>query len=188
VIGCGGEPAPKPPAPIGAGSMRHESMRWLPPNDDWVFAYTTTNVIDGNKGMLVLRLQRRGDDRADLIGPRHTEHLHYRQDGIFRESSGTFLLRTPAVEGVSWPGGPNATLKVAKAGVTVTVEAGTFSRCVEVADERTAPIKGVITTTFCPDVGMVLIETKGAGPGGDPPIHERVELKSHGKAVDIGAK
>ena len=47
--------------------------------------------------------------------------------------------------------------------------------------------QGTVTMTFCAEVGLVRIETEGAGPGGSPPIHERVELRSYGKAVDINA-
>lgn len=185
--GCGGVAPPMAKEPIGAGSMRFESMRWLPPVGDTVFSYRTENVVEKTTGVMTLRLRRRGDDRAVLVGPRRSEELRYQADGIYREGAGAFLLRTPATAGLTWPGGPGASMRVAKVGVAAKVAAGAFERCIEVVDARSGPVRGEIVTTYCPDVGMVLIETRGAGPGGEE-IHERVELTGYGEAIDLGAK
>jgi hypothetical protein len=69
-------------------------------------------------------------------------------------------------------------------GLRVAVAAGTFEGCIEVLEERSVPVPSTITTTFCPDVGIVRIETAAE----EPPIHERVELRSFGRAIDLSAK
>jgi hypothetical protein len=142
------------------------------------------DLVGKTQGVFMLKTRRYGTDHLELIGPRRTERLAYRPDGIVREVEGTYLLKTPVQEGQTWPLGPSASARIGKVGVSVKVEAGEFDRCAEVVEQRTGAVRGTITTTFCPDVGMVLIETKGES--GDTQIHERVELRSFGKAIDIG--
>jgi hypothetical protein len=184
--GCGGSPTSAPPTTApAAASIDVEAARWLPAKDDTVFAYDTRDLVSGTTGVFMLRARRAGDARLDLIGPKRTEHLIYKPEGILREREGTYLLRTPVKEGTSWPGGPNATMRIGRVGISVKVAAGEFDRCAEVIEDRTGAVRGTITTTFCADVGIVTIETLGEGDGAQ--IHERVELKSFAPAIDIGA-
>lgn len=186
LIGCAEAKPAVATSPVGQGAMRFESMRFLPPTRETVFAYKTEDLVTGARGVMMLRLLPRGEAAAELVSPSKTEPLQYSAEGIFRVRSGTFLLRTPIVEGTRWPGGPNASMHISRADVRASVEAGSFEHCAEVTDERQGPVQGTIVTTFCPDVGMVLIETRGAGAEQD--IHERVELKSYGEPVDIMTK
>lgn len=187
VAGCGGGGA-KPGAKAGPDApsepIRVEAARWLPGENDTVFAYKTEDLVAKTKGVFMLKVRRIGADRVDLIGPKRTEHLVYKADGIVREMEATYLLRTPVQTGLTWPGGPNASNKIGRTGFAVKVEAGEFDRCIEVIETRTGGIQGTITTTFCADVGIVSIETRGQS--GDAEVHERVELRSFQKAVDLG--
>lgn len=158
-------------------------MRWLPPGSDVVYAYRTENLIDKTSGVMSLRLRNGTDDSVELHTGQRSELLRYQPTGILRERTGALLLRTPPEVGLRWPSGPNASTSVARVGVRVVCEAGTFEGCVDVVEERSAPVHGAITTTFCPDVGIVRIETLAD----EPLIHERVELRSFGKPIDLSA-
>jgi hypothetical protein len=59
---------------------------------------------------------------------------------------------------------------------------------VVVVEERSGTsVRGKISTTFCLDVGIVSIETEGEGGDNAESIHELVELRSFGPAVNLGA-
>ena len=163
-----------------------EPSRWLPAENDTVFAFKTEDLITKKTGVFMLKVRRTGANRVDLIGPKRTEHLTYSDAGITRDAEGTFLLKTPVAEGTAWPGGPNASFRVGRVGFAKKVEAGDFDRCAEVVETRGGALRGTITTTFCAGVGIVSMETEGGLADGSAKVHERAELRSFTKAVDIG--
>ncbi len=179
--GCSSAPAAAPAAAKVSYSL--PAMRWLPPADDAVYAYRTENMVEGGAGVLNLRFRKLGDDTVELTSPGRTETLRYTASGIVRERTGNLLLRLPIEPGSSWPAGPGSSAHFGRTDVAVTCEAGSFKGCVEVVEERKTPVPGSITTTFCPDVGIVRIETRAD----EPPVHEKVELRSFGKPIDINA-
>lgn len=187
-VACGpsGEAPPPKTAPPPA-MVAVEGARWLPADEGMVYAYKTSDLVSGTTGVLMLRTRRISPTSFDLVGPRHTEHLEYRDNGIVRMTEGTYLLRTPVTEGTTWPGGPNASVRIGKVGMSMKLAAGEFDRCVEVVEQRTGAVRATITTTFCADVGIVRMETQGASSDGAKTAHEVIELTSFGKAVDIGA-
>jgi hypothetical protein len=60
--------------------------------------------------------------------------------------------------------------------------AGAFEGCIETLEERRGAPSLRITTTLCPDVGIVLLVAQ-SGSG-----RERAELKSYGAGVSVGAE
>jgi hypothetical protein len=159
-------------------------MRWVPPTDDVVYAYRTENRIEGTSGVLMMRVRRVGEDQIDLVSPGRTEPLRYTDQGLMRSRTGMFLLRTPLTPGARWPSGLGANSRVGRLDLSIKTEAGAFESCIEVIEERLSPVRGTITTTYCPEVGMVRVETHAD----EPAIDERLELRSFGKPVDIMAK
>jgi hypothetical protein len=182
LAGCKSEA--KPAATPAGLAYEMNSMRWLPPGDDIVYAYKTEDLVTRNTGVMSLRLRHAMGDTVDLVTSQFSETLRYQDNGILRERTGTLLLKTPPEPGTKWISGPRVTARVVRAGLRVAVEAGTFEGCIEVLEERPVPVPSTITTTFCPDVGIVLIETLAK----EPPIRERVELRSFGKAIDLSPK
>jgi hypothetical protein len=182
LVGC--TPEAKPAAAPAAPAYRVASMRWLPPGEDVVYAYKTEDLVGGTAGVMSLRLKHPVGDAVELVTPQRSETLRYQENGIFRERTGTLLLKTPPEQGARWPSGPGVSARIARVGLRVAVAAGTFEGCIEVLEERSVPVPSTITTTFCPDVGIVRIETAAE----EPPIHERVELRSFGRAIDLSAK
>ena len=186
ILGCGG--ASTPNAARGpARAPLPPIARYLPVEDGTVYAYRAEDWVEKSSGILVLRVRRRAGGGADLIGGVHPQHLRFEAEGIRREPSGFFLLRAPLVVGNEWSGGPGARVRIARIEQTVRVPAGSFAHCVEIEEERSGGASGNvgnIRTTFCPDVGIVSMESQGTGPAGAL-IHERYELRSFGKAVDL---
>ncbi|MCU0655862.1 MAG: hypothetical protein MUF64_11440 [Polyangiaceae bacterium] len=176
--GCSTSPPPSAPA---KPSYKIDSMRWLPPGNEVVYAYKTEDLIARSTGILSLRLRNPTADSIELVTPQRSETLRYQPSGILRERTGSLMLRTPPEVGARWPSGPGLSARIARVDLRVSVEAGSFEGCMEVLEERTVPFPGAITTTYCPDVGIVRIETVAE----EPPIHERVELRSFGQAIDL---
>ncbi|MCC6647935.1 MAG: hypothetical protein IT374_20505 [Polyangiaceae bacterium] len=197
LVGCGGGGA-RPATPPAAATpidpaLPPEAARWLPAEDDAVLAFDTEDLVAKTRGVMMLRVRRVGGGRVELVGPKRVERLQLSPSGLMREAEGTYLLRLPVVVGATWPAGPNASLSLARAGVSIKVKAGEFDGCVETVERRTGAVQGTLTTTLCPNVGIVRIETKGEAsasaraPGAAPvEIHEVVELRSFQRAIDLG--
>lgn len=194
LVACGGaeRPASSPaPAPAVDPAVPAEAARWFPVEDDVVLAFDTEDRVAGTRGVMMLRVRRVGGGRVELAGPKRTERLQLSSAGILREAEGTYLLRLPITEGATWPAGPNASMSLARTRLSIKVKAGEFDGCVETVERRVGAVSGTLTTTFCPNVGIVRIETKGEaaarGKEAAPTeIHEIVELRSFQKAVDLG--
>lgn len=179
--GCAPEVAPVPPS--ASPTYRIASMRWLPPGEDIVYAYKTEDIVAKSSGVMMLRLQHPAGDSIELVTPQRSETLRYQDNGILRDRTGTLLLKVPPKLGDRWPAGPGVSAKVVRDNAQITVEAGSFDGCVEILEERHVPVSGTVTTTFCPNVGIVRMETYSE----EPLIRERVELRSFGKAFDLSA-
>ncbi len=193
LVACGGPGPAAPPSPATAvdPAIPAEAARWFPAEDDVVLAFDTEDRVTGGRGVMMLRVRRVGGGRVELVGPRRTERLQLTAAGIMRDAEGSYLLRLPVTVGATWPAGPNASLSVARAGLSIKVKAGEFDGCVETVERRVGAVSGTLTTTFCPNVGIVKIETKGEasarGKEAAPTeIHEVVELRSFQRAIDLG--
>ena len=198
-VGCAPEKAPVAPAPTTPAvdtSLPAEAARWFPLEDDVVLAFDTEDLVAKTRGVFMLRVRRVGGGRIELAGPKRTERLTLSTAGIMREAEGSYLLKLPITPGATWPAGPNASLGMGRTNLSVKVKAGEFDGCVETVERRAGAVSGTLTTTFCPNVGIVRIETKGEGntrakgPQGAESapveIHEIVELRSFQKAIDLG--
>jgi hypothetical protein len=156
--------------------------RYLPLQTDTVFSYETERESSGERGLLVLRVNRPRPDMAELIGPK-TERLDFRVDAIDYASGGT-LLKAPLAVGATWRGRVG-TVRVASTDKAISVPAGKFAGCIETVEQ--APAAGAtITTVFCPEVGIVSIDAQGSIDGEID--RETARLRYFGPAVDLGAE
>lgn len=89
------------------------------------------------------------------------ELLRYarRDDGWFRPARGSYLLRGPVAVGTEWESGPGVVARIAAVEQTVETPAGRFARCV-VVQERGAPSGQQVDTTYCPEVGPAIVESR----------------------------
>lgn len=187
LAGCASSEAP-PVVPAPPPAEPSEVARYMPLEDNHVYAYRTEDKVRGSSGALMLRVRRRAIGGAELLGGARTQRVLIDANGVRREPEGHYMLRTPIEVGTAWRNGPGANARITAVDRTVKVPAGSFHRCVVVVEERSgASVRGKISTTFCLDVGIVSIETEGEGGDNAESIHELVELRSFGPAVNLGA-
>jgi hypothetical protein len=185
-IACGA-PAKAPSAP-SAGAKAPESAvsRFLPLVDGNQWAYEAEEDGTGNKGVFVTRARALSVARFSLVTGQRSRVVEVRADGIARSDTGTYLLRTPLAAGAEWAGESGAMVRISAIDRIVDVPAGKFIGCLDTVEEQRgaggAPTRRV-TTTYCPDVGIVTLHAE-AWEGGRH-VGERAVLRSFGKPVTL---
>ncbi len=81
-----------------------------------------------------------------------------RPEGIFRPNHEVWLLKRPIREGSTWPSTGGMTATVSSTTATVETDAGTFRGCVRV-EETGGEMERTVRTTYCPQVGPVMLES-----------------------------
>jgi hypothetical protein len=110
------------------------------------------------------------------------QRLELTAEGIM-QATGGYLLKGPLSKGAHWKG-QTGDVSVSAMDKSVTVPAGTFQGCVETLEHaRLQDAEKKITTVFCPDVGITVLEVQGI-VNGEYGL-ERASLKSFGPKVDI---
>jgi hypothetical protein len=110
------------------------------------------------------------------------QRLALESDGV-RLVTGGWLLKAPLTPGARFKG-QFGEVEVTSVTASVQVPAGKFTGCVQTV-EQSATAQRKVTTVFCPDVGITLLEVEGTL--GEDYAHERAELRSHGPRVDLDA-
>jgi hypothetical protein len=182
-VACSSAAQPAPSVPASQPQRTVPAERFFPLKDDTIYAFDTQNEETGEKGLLVMSVTRPRAERADLTVGGRIQRLELRPDGIAIVTGG-YILKTPLKAGVTWKGQfGQVTLTAVDA--MAEVPAGHFVGCVQTVEEavsRTASKK--VTSTFCPDVGLVSLDVEAVGDEGL--AHERAVLRSFGKPVDLG--
>lgn len=80
-------------------------------------------------------------------------------DGIQRIDGGTYLLRAPVGPGSEWPASLDTQARVTAVGQLLQTPAGNFEDCV-VVTESGGDSGRKVTTTYCPGVGPVRVESE----------------------------
>jgi hypothetical protein len=89
--------------------------------------------------------------------------------------------------GDRWPGSGGASVEVTKVDTKVTVEAGAFEGCVETTETFRGDEPRVVVTTYCPEVGPVLLEIHETNPPpGEPAATVIARLKAFGPPIELG--
>ncbi|HHH28795.1 MAG TPA: hypothetical protein ENK57_10690 [Polyangiaceae bacterium] len=113
-----------------------------------VEATGNTRQIANNRGMNSHGQVTHGDPMGYEILP----------EGIQNAGSGTWILRAPIELGAEWPAMGGRTARVVDLDRAVEVYAGAYEHCVQV-EEAGGEDGRVVTTTYCPEVGPVVIES-----------------------------
>jgi hypothetical protein len=117
--------------------------------------------------------------------------LTYRvaKEAIYREPAHVPLLKFPVKLGDKWPGSKGSNVEVTKIDLKITVDAGTFEGCVETTERVGGDAAGILRTTFCPDVGPVIVEIHELNaPPGEMAAHLTGKLRAYGQPVTIPPK
>lgn len=158
-----------------------EALRYMPLEDGTVYAYDTSSD-SGERGVLMMQVSRPRKDRVDLrIGSR-IERLQMDGQGISYVDGG-FLLKAPLSRGAEWRS-RSGMVRVAELEISAHVPAGDFQSCIRTVEEiREAERAKVITSTYCPHVGLVSIDVVGDTENGRG--HEVAVLRSFGPRVEL---
>lgn len=160
---CGGGHVAQPSA---AADLSPQAL--YPLEKGWAWSYD----VDAGEGQTVLATARVLRSEAGSVAVQSgQEVLNYQlaPEGIAREH-GFFLLRAPITASAAWQSGPDTQARVAALGERVTTPAGSFESCVTVREDH--PGSGQqVTTTYCPGVGPVRIDSQMQVRGRTVSVH-----------------
>jgi hypothetical protein len=184
---CSGSPRVGPaPEPVSAKPPESAVSRFLPLVDGTQWAYDVEEDETSNKGIFVTRARAMAGARFSLITGQRSRIVEVRAEGITRIETGSYLLRAPLAAGAEWPGDGGGVVRVGATDRIVDVPAGKFIGCLDTIEEQrgtgTEPLRRV-TTTYCPDVGIVLLHAEAWEKGRH--VGERAVLRSFGKPVSL---
>lgn len=190
LLGCGSSPAAQsgPPGWVkGEGGKRGArsgtpAEHWFPLVEGQLFQYATT-TSDGTPGILAARVHRASDTVGELRMPAGTRRFQYDVAGLKtlnKDGVWVFVFQLPIDPGASWRGEHGGKMRWDGASLAVDVKAGHFEGCARVVEERGGDRPARFLTTFCPDVGVVLLEAMQGE------IIERAELSYFGEPLDLG--
>src|SRR5580692_1351730 len=137
--------------------------RFFPLVDGMVYNYATMNEV-GEEGMLIARVFRADPKHGELRFPKGTKQFEFAAEGIvLAGSEGGYVLKTPIAVGTSWRGEHGGQSRILKIDAAVDPPAGHYDGCVQTLEERGGDRPMKWATTFCPDVGVVLLEVATGG-------------------------
>ena len=177
-LACAACGDPKPPeVPVATKPASGSSVEtYFPLEEGKMYNYVTSE--NGETGMLVAKVHRTDPAHGELRLSNATKRFVFSPEGVAYDT-GVFILKGPVEVGKSWPGEHGGTTRVTTIDAAPKVLAGNYSSCVQTVEEGGRPQGSKYTSTYCPGVGMVLLEVSVAGGEG------RAELKSYGAPVKI---
>jgi hypothetical protein len=186
---CSGAPgAPtEPPAWLAAsnGKANYTSgtalERFFPLVDGMIYHYATENEM-GEPGLLIARAGRTSNSGGQLLFPTGSKRFEYAADGITVVVEGTpaYVLKQPLAVGATWRGEHGGTTRVLSTTAAVDVPQGHYDGCVQTLEERGGDRPVKYATTFCPGIGVVLLEAASGAS------LERASLKSYAAPIEVG--
>ena len=168
---CGATDGPRPTRPEPSlASPLSPVERYFPLEDGKVYRYDTK---DGDvTGMLVATVRRTDRAHGELRLSNGIKRFMISTEGV-SYVDGAFLLKAPLELGASWPGEHGGTTRVVATDVALMVPAGRYTSCIRTEEVGGRSPGARYETTFCPGVGIVLLEViDGASRG-------RAELRSY---------
>ena len=144
--------------------------RFFPLRDGEVYTY------DVGPTVLMVRVHRTDALHGETQLPTGQLRYTYGPEGLEVQSATSrgFVLKTPLAAGTTWRNPNGATVRIASLNAEVDTPAGHFSGCLEVSEERGGDRPSATLSTFCPDVGLVKLDTRGEGSA---------ILKTHGQPM-----
>lgn len=187
VAGCGPEPTATVPTtpPTGpAVSSGSPLERYFPLVEGNIYSYDVDTLSDHpSTGALSATVSRIGPTSGTFRIGATTRRIQYEPDGIVAtEPNGdrAYLLKAPLTEGTSWLGAGGGEIRIVNAHAAASVTAGQFVECIVTEEKRAGDFPKNVTTTYCPDVGLVELAIKAPGS------LQKASLKQFGPPVNIG--
>lgn len=168
-----------------AGPPATELEVLFPLVDGNLYHYRMESLGDGpsSGGVLMMKVRRKSQAEGELRKPAGTQRFQYTSDGIAtttRSGAPAFLVKLPMDRAVSWLGPHGGQTTWSELGVSVNALSGTYAGCHRTREEVRGDLPKIITTTLCPDVGIVSLRVEGGGGV------EQAELVYYGPPIDIG--
>ncbi len=180
LLGCSARTVESAQAPDESGAPQPSAAgvaRFLPLEHDTVFTYKAWIPESPVAERLILQVDRKSSERADLRSGNSIKRIEFLPDGA-RLLTGGYLLKTPLELGAEWTG-PAGLVRITAVNQPVQVPAGKFAGCLETSESGAQGSARSILTTYCPGVGIVRFSAD------DGEREERFELESFGPRVDI---
>ena len=155
--------------------------RYFPIVDGMIYHYVTENEM-GEVGLLIARAGRTSERAGQLHFPTGSKRFEYAPDGITVTVDGAavYVLKQPLAVGTTWRGEHGGTTRILSTAAAVDVPQGHFDGCVQTLEERGGDRPVRYATTFCPGVGVVLLEAASGVS------LERASLKSYDSPIEVG--
>jgi hypothetical protein len=155
--------------------------RYFPLVDGMIYHYVTENEM-GEAGLLIARASRTSESGGQLRFPTGSKRFEYVADGITVtvDGSAAYVLKQPLAAGASWRGEHGGTTRILSIAASVEVPQGHFDGCVQTLEERLGDHPVRYATTFCPGVGVVMLEAASGAS------LERASLKSYASPLEFG--
>jgi hypothetical protein len=144
---------PKPAEHRGA-------LHWYPLDPGAVWSYSLRDLRGGPSMLIVTRVVAVDDGHVVLSTGQTTSELRVTENAIVRAPSGAVLLRVPPRLGDKWPGADGANVEVTRVEARIVTEAGTYEGCAETAETFGGDEARVVRTTFCPEIGPVMLDAR----------------------------
>ncbi len=151
--------------------------QYFPLEEGRIYHYVTSE--NGETGMLVAKVHRTDAAHGELRLSNATKRFVYTPEGVAYDGGGAFILKAPLDVGATWPGEHGGTTRIVTVDASPKVPAGSYGSCIQTLEEGGRPPGSKYANTYCPGVGMVLLEIGVTGG------EARAELKSYGAPVKI---
>jgi hypothetical protein len=187
LVACGAAPG-APPAWLAPADGAKKDLasgtaleRYFPLVDGMIYHYVTENEM-GEPGLLITRAGRTSERGGQLHFPTGSKRFEYVADGItvLVDGSPVYVLKQPLAVGTTWRGEHGGTTRVLSITASVEVPQGHFEGCVQTLEERLGDQPVKYATTFCPGVGVVMLEAASGAS------LERASLKSYAAPIEVG--
>lgn len=176
IVACGSAGSPTAQSVSTKPASGSSAEQYFPLEEGRIYAYATAE--NGETGMLVAKVHRTDATHGELRLSNATKRFVFTPQGVAYDG-GAFILKSPLDVGATWPGEHGGTAKVVSIDASPKVIAGSYSSCIQTVEEGGRPEGSKYVTTYCPGVGMVLLEVHAAGG------EAKAELKSYGAPVKI---
>ena len=187
LVACGAAPG-TPPAWLAPADGAKKDLasgtaleRYFPLVDGMIYHYVTENEM-GEPGLLITRAGRTSERGGQLHFPTGSKRFEYVADGVtvLVDGNPTYVLKQPLAVGTTWRGEHGGTTRVLSIAASVEVPQGHFEGCVQTLEERLGDRPVKYATTFCPGVGVVMLEAASGAS------LERASLKSYAAPIEVG--
>jgi len=153
LLGCAGSAGP---TATPTRDLSPSSLYPLREGSAWSY---DVDAGDGQRVLATSRVLRIANGLVEVQSGQGVQRYLLTPEGIKRPAGDAYLLRAPIAAGQVWPAGPSTEARVSAVEQRVTTPAGEFEACV-VVDEQNTESGQHITTTYCPGVGPVRVESR----------------------------